>query len=505
LALAMILEIIRNVSTFTLLSTTLVIFAAVLYQYWWRRPNGFPPGPRGIPILGIIPFLDKFPEKLLKKWSLEKYGAVMSARLGTSDVVVLNTSESVVEAFTNQGNLTSGRPNENIFRQATGDKGIVFKDYSMKFKALKKWVIQSLSKHGFGRNGMEERITEEAVCFTEYLKCKVGKPVDIKLNLYVLTSNVICRIICGRRYELDDQRQLKFLETMQKMLGDPVDAPKVLLINFFPGLKNLPVFGPAHSRFVKRIEEVHDFARDHIEKHKKTFEENNLRDFVDNFIHEMKFGKETMKDYFTEDELKSIIRDMIVAGSETTSNSLLWCFVILLHHPKHKETIVKEIDEAMGKTLLPRTTTTSTMPFTCAFIQESMRYCTVVPMGSQHYCQEDIKINDYTIPKGTTIISNLWGVHNDPVTWPNPLHFDPHRHIDDQGKYRNSRNVIPFSIGPRSCLGEALARQEMFIFLIAILQKYEINPVPGKPLPSFVGINSLTYTPANFKLILTER
>uniref|UniRef100_H2ZQL6 Uncharacterized protein n=1 Tax=Ciona savignyi TaxID=51511 RepID=H2ZQL6_CIOSA len=127
----MILEIIRNVSPYTLLLTILAIFAAVLYQYWWKRPNGFPPGPRGIPILGVIPFLDNFPEKLLKKWSLEKYGAVMSARLGTSDVVVLNTSESVVEMFTNQGSLTSGRPAENIIRQATGDKGVILKDYSM--------------------------------------------------------------------------------------------------------------------------------------------------------------------------------------------------------------------------------------------------------------------------------------------------------------------------------------------------------------------------------------
>uniref|UniRef100_H2ZQK8 Uncharacterized protein n=1 Tax=Ciona savignyi TaxID=51511 RepID=H2ZQK8_CIOSA len=219
----------------------------------------------------------------------------------------------------------------------------------------------------------------------------------------------------------------------------------------------------------------------------------------------MKFGKENIRDHFTEEELNAIIRDMILAGSETTSNTLLWCFVLLMHHSEHKETIVKEIDEAMGADGIPSSKLREKMPFTCAFIQESVRYITVVPMGSHHYCQEDIKINGYTIPKGTTILSNLWGVHNDPVTWPNPSQFDPHRHIDDQGKYRNSSKVIPFSIGPRSCLGEALARQEMFIFFIAILQKYEINPVPGKPLPSLVGINSLTYTPANFKLILTER
>jgi len=76
-------------------SWSLIITALLLYlYYWYKRPKHFPPGPRGIPGLGVIPFFGYYPEKVITKWS-KKYGNIMSIRFGTSDVVVLNDFESI--------------------------------------------------------------------------------------------------------------------------------------------------------------------------------------------------------------------------------------------------------------------------------------------------------------------------------------------------------------------------------------------------------------------------
>ncbi|XP_078485405.1 cytochrome P450 2U1-like [Ciona intestinalis] len=113
------------------------------------------------------------------------------------------------------------------------------------------------------------------------------------------------------------------------------------------------------------------------------------------------------------------------------------------------------------------------MPYTCAFMQEVFRYRTLVPLSVVHMTNQDVVLNGYTIPKGTTISPNLWAVHNNPDVWDEPSKFKPERHLDDKGNFVQSKHVIPFSIGPRHCLGEQLARMEYFIYLVSMVQKFE--------------------------------
>ena len=82
----------------TSINSALIALVVVLlsWYYWYRRPRDFPPGPRGIPILGAAPFAGAYVFKSLMKWS-EKYGAVFSARMGTDDWVILNDYDSIYQ------------------------------------------------------------------------------------------------------------------------------------------------------------------------------------------------------------------------------------------------------------------------------------------------------------------------------------------------------------------------------------------------------------------------
>nr|CAB3235638.1 cytochrome P450 2C42-like [Phallusia mammillata] len=108
------------------------------------------------------------------------------------------------------------------------------------------------------------------------------------------------------------------------------------------------------------------------------------------------------------------------------------------------------------------------------------------------------KLMGYDIPAGTTIIPNFHAVHMDPTIWPEPEKFDPYRHIDKEGKFVHSHKIIPFSLGPRFCPGEQLARVEAYIYFAKLLQKYKI--LPGDQPPNIDGITSVVHFPKTFRI-----
>lgn len=105
------------------------------------------------------------------------------------------------------------------------------------------------------------------------------------------------------------------------------------------------------------------------------------------------------------------------------------------------------------------------------------------------------------------VIANLWAVHNDPENWPEPDKFDPLRHIDENGQFYLSPKVVTFSLGLRRCIGEPLAKSELYIFLVAILQSFDIASDPNaSQLPdlkekTMAGVS----VPKDYKIILKTR
>ena len=104
------------------------------------------------------------------------------------------------------------------------------------------------------------------------------------------------------------------------------------------------------------------------------------------------------------------------------------------------------------------------------------------------------------------ILSNIWAVHNDSDVWDEPEKFKPERFLDENGDFIQSKDIIPFSIGPRYCLGEKLARMEIFLFLVSIVQKFEIlPPTDDGILPHFEdGANGLAFTPETYCMVAKQ-
>ncbi|CAK8679945.1 unnamed protein product [Clavelina lepadiformis] len=472
-----------------------------LYFVYGRRhkSNKFPPGVRGIPVVGVIPFVGKYPERKFLKWS-KKHGEIMSVQMGMSDWIILNSLESINEALAKQPTKFSGRPTQPVYHQIDAGYGIILTDYGALWKSQRKFGLMTLRGFGVGKKSMEDRIREEATYLNEKIRKQGQKAFDIADLLPFAVSNIICGVVFGKQYDYDDPFFKKIVTAVLEMFGSLMINTAVTIMSFAPILMHIPPFTIANRMFAAKINTINEIVTDIIDEHEKTFGPDHPRDFIDAFLKEKRIGTPC----FTNDQLMAYARHLFIAGTETTSSTLSWAILCLVHYPQIQKKLRNEILEVQGAGF--GSFDRSKMPYTNAFIHELMRFRTVAPLGVPHKLSEDSEIYGYVIPKGTQVLTNLWAVHHDPSYWDDPETFNPDRFIDKKGEFVKSNHVIPFSVGPRFCLGEQLARMEVFIFLVSIVQKFEILPDPdaGKLPDINDGINGVVFTPKPYKILCKE-
>ncbi|KAL3887171.1 hypothetical protein ACJMK2_027121 [Sinanodonta woodiana] len=136
---------------------------------------------------------------------------------------------------------------------------------------------------------------------------------------------------------------------------------------------------------------------------------------------------------------------------------------------------------------------------------EILRVYPVAPLAVPHAVSKEIIFKGYRIPEGTTVLVNLYSVLRDPSTFKDPDVFRPERYLDADGHLTKPEEYIPFSIGRRVCLGESVARMELFLFIASLVQKFEFLPVDGDLLPERKGIIGITYFPVPFLIRAVRR
>ena len=137
---------------------------------------------------------------------------------------------------------------------------------------------------------------------------------------------------------------------------------------------------------------------------------------------------------------------------------------------------------------------------------EIMRVSTLTPFGVPHAVNQDVTFKGYFFPKGTTVLSNVHAAHFDPDLWEEPEKFMPERFLSDDLKtVKKNKNLMPFGVGKRSCMGESLARDELFLFLTNLVKNFEISMPPDEPPHSLEGVRGGVNTPEPHNVLLSVR
>ena len=179
--------------------------------------------------------------------------------------------------------------------------------------------------------------------------------------------------------------------------------------------------------------------------------------------------------------------DLWTGGLETTVTTLRWAIIYLIHYPQIQAKLHQEVDEILG-IILPTSSHRQQMPYVQATLDELQRIINVLPWGIPHRAIDDISIGRYNIKAGTVLMPQIGVINFDETNFPNPENFDPERFLDEKGRYRANKKLIAFGMGKRSCLGESLARMELFLIFVSLLQNFSFHPFNGKIIITEFGI-----------------
>ncbi|XP_078377062.1 cytochrome P450 3A24-like [Oculina patagonica] len=185
----------------------------------------------------------------------------------------------------------------------------------------------------------------------------------------------------------------------------------------------------------------------------------------------------------SDDEIvhQSII--FLLAGYETSSNTLSFTVYYLALNPDVQDKLRTEIKEAMeSNAKKPLYDVVQNMEYLDCVIKESQRLC---PPGAfpNRQCSEDYDLNGIHIPAGTEIMIPIYALHHDPDAWEDPEKFDPERFRGPAQDSRHAFQFLPFGAGPRNCIGMRFALMEIKITLVRILMKYKFVASPDTQVP----------------------
>uniref|UniRef100_A0A0B6ZR23 Uncharacterized protein n=1 Tax=Arion vulgaris TaxID=1028688 RepID=A0A0B6ZR23_9EUPU len=178
---------------------------------------------------------------------------------------------------------------------------------------------------------------------------------------------------------------------------------------------------------------------------------------------------------------KEVFTNLILAGTDTTATALTCLLLVFLHHPNVQENMWTELRNQVGETRLAALTDRSHLPYVQAVLLELLRYTSHVPLAVPHYTTRDTSVLGIPVPKDMTVYINLWSLHHDSQDWPEPWTFKPERFLDDSGyllpvNHPVRRKLMTFGAGRRVCLGEALAKNRLFLFATALVQHFKFVP-----------------------------
>ncbi|KAK2855892.1 hypothetical protein Q5P01_004627 [Channa striata] len=434
-----------------------------------------PPGPRPLPVLGNLLQLDlKRPFITLLKLS-KKYGPVFTVYLGTKKVVVLAGYKTVKEALINYADEFGERDPIRIAQEDNQGNGVIWSNGDS-WRDMRRFALTNLRDFGMGKKACEDKITEECGYLVEVFKGFKGEPFDTTQLMNYSVSNIICSIVYGSRFEYSDPKFTSMVDKANRRI-QLLGSPSIQMYNLFPWLG---IF-IGDRREILKVNTSFKEENSAIFRHlKETLNPQMCRGLVDAFL----VRKQSLEDsgntnsHFHDENLMMTVQNLFVAGTETTATTIRWGLLLMAKYPKIQDQVQEEIGRVIGSRQV-QVEDRKNLPFTDAVIHETQRLASAVPMSAPHKTSTDVTFQGFFIKKGTTVFIHLMSVLYDESEWEKPLSFHPAHFLDKDGKFVKRDAFMPFSAGRRMCLGESLARMELFIFFTTLLQRFRFTPPPG--------------------------
>ncbi|KAK6162985.1 hypothetical protein DH2020_002826 [Rehmannia glutinosa] len=300
----------------------------------------------------------------------------------------------------------------------------------------------------------------------EYVKecCEMGRAVDIGQAAFTTSLNLISTTLFSvefARFGSDSSQEMKdVVWGVMKGVGSPN------LVDYFPVLKRADPQGILRETRIcfEKLFAIFDGIIN--EKMKLRGEKNDLLEALIDL---------NERDEFSRNDIKHLLLDLFIAGTDTTSGTVEWAMTELLRNPEKLSTLRKEItdctvgseNETIQESDIPR------LPYLQAVVKETFRLHPAVPFLIPHMAEADVEINGYTVPKNAQILVNVWAIGRDATIWPNAELFLPERFLDDKIDFRGQDfELIPFGAGRRICPALPLAYRMVHLMVATLVGNF---------------------------------
>ncbi|KAI5106103.1 steroid 21-hydroxylase-like, partial [Silurus meridionalis] len=459
------------------------------------------PGPTPLPFLGNMFELSQDHLPIYLTRLARQYGNIYRLSCGSTTMVFLNSSELIREALVKKWSDFAGRPHSYTADKVSGGGfSISLGDYSEEWKSHRRMAHGALQR--CVAESLHCLIEKQMLNLRQVLLDYNSKPVDLSEDFTVATSNIITMLAFGKSYE----KSSVHLQEMHSCLNRIVSlwgSPCISALDSFPLLRKLP--NAPFTRLMREVAKRDELIGGHLDELKflqspegrepkmvSKYESNKY--YITGYQHDITL---------TDSHIHMTTVDLLIGGTETTAAWLNWTIAFLLHRPEVQTKVYEELNSVL-KGQYPRYSDRHRLPYLCAVINEVLRLRPVAPLAVPHRAIRDSSIAGYFIPKNTIVIPNLFGAHHDPEVWPDPYNFKPERFLEGDG--RCLRALMPFGGGARLCLGESVAKMEMFLFTGYLLRDFQFLPASTEePLPDLRGVASVVLKAKPYKVIACPR
>ncbi|GMI67358.1 cytochrome P450, family 71, subfamily A, polypeptide 22 [Hibiscus trionum] len=436
----------------------ILIFSILIWLKLAKRNNNLrlPPSPPKLPIIGNIHQLGKLPHRSLRDLS-SKYGPLLLLRLGHNPTLLVSSADIVKEIVKNHDAVFSNRPKTTAADILLyGCKDLGFAPYGEYWKQVKKISVLELFSHKRVQSFQFVRDEEVGVIIDKIRgACRKGESINLSEMLVFVSNNIVSRCVIGRKTEEDDGTCSKFGLLAKRLM--------VLLTSFcagdmFPYLRWLDMLTGLVPNLKALSGELDAYLDQIIEEHEASKSNNggaaaaNKKDFVSIIFQLQKDGMLDMD--LTQDNIKAILLDMFLAGTDTTASTAEWLMAELLKHPEAMKKLQQEVRDVVGKKSKVETEDIGKMNYLKCVLKETLRLHPVAPLLLPRQTSASVELGGYDVPSNTTVLINAWAIQRDPEWWENPEEFMPERFensgVDLKGE---DFRFIPFGLGRRSCPG----------------------------------------------------
>ncbi|KAF9522383.1 cytochrome P450 [Crepidotus variabilis] len=426
----------------------------------------FPPGPSKKWIIGNLSDIPTAEQWIVFTEWAKRYGNIVHARVLQTHLVVLNDVETAIDLLDKRSTIYSSRAPVPMLDM------IENLNFSSMLPHNDRWREHRRMFQGFLKPGAVGSFERYQYQQADDLLCRLRDTPDQFLShLRLESSAIMMSAIYDYNAASMDDHYLKIVEKSVENIAIAA-MPGAFLVNDLPFLRHVPEWFPGggFKAFVRETKMWTDQMRnDTLRIVQNKIEAGEASDCL---------AAQLLEGCQSENQLnniKSVCATAYAAGAETSSSTLQGFFYAMVNFPDVQRRAQQEIDEVIGWDRLPTLEDRTSLPYIEAVYRESLRWHPVTPIGVPHYTTDEDVYNGYYIPKGTTIIPNVWAMTRDPRKYQDPEIFDPSRFLEKDGSLNKDDVHYLFGFGRRICPGRHLAAVTIWLSIVRILATFDIK------------------------------